>query len=112
MLGIDAARRPEALKERIGVQLQTAALYPNLTVHELIELFGCLYRRRRPSAELIGEFGLEERRDALSGQLVVAQREKLILKRRGRRCRAPRVAGRLLRNLGPILPLAIARMRV
>jgi len=77
VLGIDAARHPEALKERIGVQLQTAALYPNLTVRELIDLFGSLYRRRRPSAELIGEMGLEERRDAMSGQLSGGQRQRL-----------------------------------
>ena len=44
MLGIDATRNPVELKERIGVQLQTAALYPNLTVAELIDLFGELLR--------------------------------------------------------------------
>ena len=38
------ARRPQ-LKERIGVQLQTAALYPNLTVTETIDLFRSFYRR-------------------------------------------------------------------
>src|SRR5687768_285780 len=43
VLGIDVTRHPEQLKERIGVQLQTAALYPNLTVHEIIDLFGSFY---------------------------------------------------------------------
>ena len=34
VLGIDPVRDPAPLKERIGVQLQTAALYPNLSVKE------------------------------------------------------------------------------
>ncbi len=43
VLGIDVTRQPRRLKERIGVQLQSAALYPNLTVVELIDLFGSFY---------------------------------------------------------------------
>ncbi|MBA3796631.1 MAG: ATP-binding cassette domain-containing protein, partial [Chloroflexi bacterium] len=43
VLGIDVAREPDRLKERIGVQLQTAALYPNLTVTEVIDLFRSFY---------------------------------------------------------------------
>src|SRR6202165_1236922 len=39
VLGIDVARHPDALKERIGVSLQTAALYPKLTVVEGLHLF-------------------------------------------------------------------------
>src|SRR6187397_186665 len=39
VLGIDVTRQPERLKQRIGVQLQTAALYPHLSVNELIDLF-------------------------------------------------------------------------
>jgi ABC-2 type transport system ATP-binding protein len=77
VLGIDVARHPGALKERIGVQLQTAALYPNLTVEELIGLFGSFYARRRPSTELITELGLDERRVALSRELSGGQRQRL-----------------------------------
>jgi ABC-2 type transport system ATP-binding protein len=77
VLGIDVARRPGALKERIGVQLQTAAMYPNLTVSELVGLFGSFYARRRPAAELIRELGLEERQVALSRELSGGQRQRL-----------------------------------
>ncbi|MEY4058327.1 MAG: hypothetical protein RLZ50_1539, partial [Bacteroidota bacterium] len=41
-LSIDDA--PEAIKKIIGVQLQTAGFYPNLTLTELIELFVGLYQ--------------------------------------------------------------------
>ncbi len=77
VLGIDAARDPDRLKERIGVQLQTAALYPNLTVTELIDLFGSFYRERRPTSELIEALDLGERRDALTKVLSGGQRQRL-----------------------------------
>ena len=47
--GIDAARDPDALQERIGVTLQTAALYPKLTVVEVLDLFRSFYRRPLPT---------------------------------------------------------------
>jgi len=77
VLGIDVAREPDRLKERIGVQLQTAALYPNLTVTEVIDLFGSFYRERRPTAELIEALDLGERRDALTKVLSGGQRQRL-----------------------------------
>jgi ABC-2 type transport system ATP-binding protein len=77
VLGIDVTRHPGALKERIGVQLQTATLYPNLTVRELIDLFGSFYARRRPTNELIKDLGLEERQTARSRELSGGQRQRL-----------------------------------
>ena len=77
VLGIDVTRHPDQLKERVGVQLQTAALYPNLTVVELIDLFSSFYARRRPTPELIRELGLEERQNARSSELSGGQRQRL-----------------------------------
>jgi ABC-2 type transport system ATP-binding protein len=77
VLGIDVVRQPNALKERIGVQLQTASLYPDLTVTELIGLFGSFYRRHLPAAQLIGQLGLEERAGALTKELSGGQRQRL-----------------------------------
>jgi ABC-2 type transport system ATP-binding protein len=77
VLGIDPARDANALKERIGVQLQTAALYPNLTVAELIELFGRFYAKARPTQELVRQFGLEERQVGLTKELSGGQRQRL-----------------------------------
>jgi ABC-2 type transport system ATP-binding protein len=77
VLGIDVVRNPAALKERIGVQLQSAALYPELTVRELISLFGSFYARSLPAERLIGELGLGERAGAASKQLSGGQRQRL-----------------------------------
>ena len=77
VLGLDPMRDADRLKERIGVQLQTAALYPNLTVSELISLFGTFYRHARPTSELLAEFALDEREVALSKELSGGQRQRL-----------------------------------
>jgi ABC-2 type transport system ATP-binding protein len=77
VLGIDATRHPAALKERIGVQLQSASLYPDLTVTELIELFGRFFARRLPPERLIGQLGLQERAGALTKELSGGQRQRL-----------------------------------
>ncbi len=77
VLGIDATRDASALKERIGIQLQTAALYPNLTVAETIELFRSFFRRARPTPELIEALDLGERRDARTKVLSGGQRQRL-----------------------------------
>jgi ABC-2 type transport system ATP-binding protein len=77
VLGIDVTKHPDRLKERIGVQLQTAALYPNLTVAELVDLFASFYERRRETADVIRDLGLEERQAALSKELSGGQQQRL-----------------------------------
>src|SRR5256885_6498489 len=64
VLGIDVAAHPDALKERIGVTLQTAQLYPKLTVTEIIDLFRSFYGRSLPTGQLIEFLRLQERRPA------------------------------------------------
>ena len=53
VLGVDVMRDADAIKPRIGVSLQTAALYPKLTVTELVNLFRSFYPRARPTNEII-----------------------------------------------------------
>ena len=61
VLGIDVSRDPDALKERIGVALQTAELYPKLTVVEVLDLFRSFYRRSLPTEQLISFLDLTGR---------------------------------------------------
>ncbi len=77
VLGIDVARQPDALKQRIGVTLQTAELYPKLTVVEVLDLFRSFYRRTIPTDRLIDSLGLGERRLAQTRQLSGGQRQRL-----------------------------------
>jgi ABC-2 type transport system ATP-binding protein len=77
VLGVDVTKGANALKPRIGVSLQTAALYPKLTVTELIDLFRSFYPRSRPTDEIIDALELGERRNARSEVLSGGQRQRL-----------------------------------
>jgi ABC-2 type transport system ATP-binding protein len=77
VLGFDAAHQPAEIKERIGVQLQTAALYPYLTVAELLDLFRSFYPRSRSTTWLLEAVDLEERRAAQTRHLSGGQRQRL-----------------------------------
>lgn len=77
VLGLDASREPRELKERIGVQLQTAALYPLLTVVEVIDLFRSFYRSSLPTKHLLNALDLGERARALTRDLSGGQRQRL-----------------------------------
>jgi ABC-2 type transport system ATP-binding protein len=77
VLGVDVARDADAIKPRIGVSLQTAALYPKLTVTELIDLFRSFYPTSRPTKEVIDALELGERHNARSADLSGGQRQRL-----------------------------------
>jgi ABC-2 type transport system ATP-binding protein len=77
VLGIDVAAHPDALKERIGVALQTAELYPKLTVVEVLDLFRSFYRRSLPTEQLIEFLDLGERRNGRTKELSGGQRQRL-----------------------------------
>jgi ABC-2 type transport system ATP-binding protein len=77
VLGYDVSRQPRAVKERIGVQLQTPTLLPRLTVYEILELFGSFFPNPRPPDDLITLLGLEEARDRRAGTLSGGQAQRL-----------------------------------
>jgi ABC-2 type transport system ATP-binding protein len=79
VLGIDAARSPDALKQRVGVTLQTAELYPKLTVVEVLDLFRSFYARSLPTDQLIDFLDLGERRKAQTRELSGGQRQRLAI---------------------------------
>lgn len=65
--GYDLARDPVAVKSILAVQLQRAALFAELTLRELVELYAALYNRfpsRTEVAELLSCFGLSQKADA------------------------------------------------
>ena len=95
VLGLDVTRDADALKPRIGVSLQTAALYPKLTVTELIDLFRSFYAHSRPTAELIDALELGERR----GQAAAVRYQRSSWTRSSRGLRPPVFRG-LVRSLG------------
>jgi ABC-2 type transport system ATP-binding protein len=77
VLGVDVVAHPDELKPRIGVSLQTAALYPKLTVVEVLDLFRGFYRRGRPTDELVELMDLGEKRTTRTQDLSGGQRQRL-----------------------------------
>jgi ABC-2 type transport system ATP-binding protein len=77
--GLNARRDGRAVKERIGVALQTTSLQDKITVREALELFGGFYPQPVPPAELLARFGLAEKAEARFETLSGGQRQRLAL---------------------------------
>src|SRR3954466_6292762 len=63
VLGHDPAKGEHALKQRIGIVLQSTGVDPFLTVRETGEMYGGYYPTPRPTDEVIDVVGLTEKRD-------------------------------------------------
>jgi ABC-2 type transport system ATP-binding protein len=79
VLGVDPATAGREWRERIGVVLQSGSLYGQLSVTEILRLFGGYYERPRDAGEVITLIGLEEKRDAHVRTLSGGQQRRLDL---------------------------------
>jgi ABC-2 type transport system ATP-binding protein len=59
VLGMDPGPRPLALRERIGIVLQSSGLYRHLTVHEAVSHWAGFFHAPRDVEETIAQMGLE-----------------------------------------------------
>jgi ABC-2 type transport system ATP-binding protein len=75
--GTDVRRNPDAVKARIGVQLQSSGFPLHLTAREVIELFAACYERDVDARALLSEVDLADRADQLSDTLSGGQRQRL-----------------------------------
>ena len=79
VLGQDPAHAGPDWRQRIGVVLQSGALYPNLTVTEHVELFAGYYKRPRDVGQVIEVVGLADKHDARVRTLSGGQQRRLDL---------------------------------
>ena len=77
VLGHDPVKRERALKERVGIVLQSTGIDPFLTVTETIEMYAGYYPSRRPTDEVIEVVGLTEKRDTRVNKLSGGQQRRL-----------------------------------
>jgi ABC-2 type transport system ATP-binding protein len=77
VFGLDVRSHAPAIKQRIGVQLQSVSLYPRLTVKELLDLFGSFYHSHVPTKDLIDALDLGERANARAMNLSGGQQQRL-----------------------------------
>lgn len=80
VLGLDPRSEGRRLRERVGVQLQQAALPDDLKVWEALDLYASFYRRRTADwRTLLEQWGLEEKRDTRFRNLSGGQRQRLFI---------------------------------
>jgi ABC-2 type transport system ATP-binding protein len=79
VLGIDPATGARALRERVGIVLQSCGVQPDLSVYELVEMYGRYHARQRPVDEVIDLVELTEKRDVRAKDLSGGQRRRLDL---------------------------------
>jgi ABC-2 type transport system ATP-binding protein len=79
VLGADPESAGLDWRGRIGVVLQSSAMYENITVAEQLAQFAGYYKHPRPVEEVIELIGLEEKRDTRARRLSGGQRRRLDL---------------------------------
>ena len=79
VLGIDPASGSRALREQVGIVLQQCGVQNDLSVAELVEMYGRYHVTRRPVDEVIELVELTEKRDVRAKQLSGGQRRRLDL---------------------------------
>jgi ABC-2 type transport system ATP-binding protein len=79
VLGLDPRRQEQSLRERIGVQLQQAALPDDLKVWEALDLFASFYRRPVAWPALLEQWGLAEKRGTAFTKLSGGQKQRLFI---------------------------------
>jgi len=79
VLGHDPGRVGPGFRARIGIVLQSSAVYPNLTVRETLRLFAGYFPAPRDVDEVVALVELEEKRDARVRSLSGGQLRRLDL---------------------------------
>ncbi|MCC6197224.1 MAG: ABC transporter ATP-binding protein, partial [Burkholderiales bacterium] len=79
VLGLDPQTQGQALRHRIGAQLQQSSLPDRVTVREALQLFAAFATNPVAPEQLIEQWGLAERRDAAFGDLSGGQKQRLFI---------------------------------
>jgi len=79
VLGRDPASGGRSFRDRIGIMLQTSGLDRELTVREVVELYGSPYSKRRPVDEVLALVEMTEKADARVATLSGGQERRVDL---------------------------------
>lgn len=80
VLGLDPAKEANRLQEKIGVQLQTTSIQPNIKVKEAIKLFASLYRQPLTNPEeLLKTLSLEDKANSRFRKLSGGQKQRVAI---------------------------------
>jgi ABC-2 type transport system ATP-binding protein len=79
VLGFDPQGRPRALRERVGIVLQSSGIYSQVKVREAVAHFAGFYPRPRDVDEVVELVGLTDKGDTRVRRLSGGQRRRLDL---------------------------------
>lgn len=79
VFGMNPQKDAYALRERIGVQLQTSALQDRLKVWEALDLFASFYANPVDAKQLLDQMGLTEKRNDKFAKLSGGQKQRLFI---------------------------------
>ena len=79
VLGLDPWGDADALRERIGIQLQSSNLPNRMRVCEAMDLFASFYQHSNDWQSLIEELGLADKRRSYYSQLSGGQKQRLFV---------------------------------
>ncbi len=77
--GIDALAQPAKIKGLIGAQLQSTTIYDQVSIREVIDLFGSYYDNSVPTQELLELVSLTEKKDAYYRTLSGGQKQRVAM---------------------------------
>jgi ABC-2 type transport system ATP-binding protein len=79
VLGLSPFRDVYALQQRVGVQLQEAQLQKRVKVREAVALWASLYKTKVDTERLLGQLGLQDKRNAWFMTLSGGQKQRLFI---------------------------------
>lgn len=79
VLGLDPRKDGFALRERIGIQFQTAALPDHIKVWEALDLFASFYQKPADWRALLEKMELEDKRSAPVNKLSGGQKQRVFI---------------------------------
>ena len=79
VLGMNPQREPKKLGNRIGTQLQQAALPDRMKVWEALDLYASFYEKTVPWEPLLETWGLSDKRNTQFGNLSGGQKQRLFI---------------------------------
>ena len=79
VLGLDPVREASRLRLRLGAQLQSTSIPPDLTPTEVLRMYSAFYPTARPVSDVLERVGLTPKSKSLVRNLSGGQRQRLAL---------------------------------
>lgn len=77
--GLDIRTHKDAIKNRIGIQLQASGFYPDLNLKELLHMFALMYGTTVDTDNILKAFNLEDKANSMYDRMSGGQKQRFSL---------------------------------